>query len=194
MVIQTLDPGYVKLYYTSNGHEHVAILPTRFPTSPTVGEEPYVHQNSADDDSVLLSAALADYATIWQLFYKATDSLNYAEAWKKPTPTADPQYIWTEPIGVNGTSTNANVPFGQLTITFRTVGGGIYKHTLMESVVGHTVRDVYPFASSAWKQLSDYLVGGEGWLIGRDDTKLIAPYRTTGNINKALRRRYSTYT
>lgn len=77
----------------------------------------------------------------------------------------------------------------QTVITFRTYNGGIFKLYLMEAVA--TVNQVIsaPFPAGATKNLSDHLIGTSSAVCGRDNGFPLAPLRSLGKTNDALRKK-----
>lgn len=183
----SLAPGFVKLYYTFSTLTHVMTIPVTYSGTPEPGEEPFFVMN--DGDVTAMVSAVNTLMPLLRANFAATTEFNRAEAWYKPTDTADPVWIYTHSIGLPGTNATANVLTEQAVISFRTSAGGNKFLYLMEAPYAANIVDPFPFTTVPIANLCTYLTGNDGWIVGRDDGKLVVPIRLTTKLNDALRRK-----
>lgn len=192
MAQNSLAPGYVVLHYSvlfgSNLHTHKQTLPVNPLTVYAAGANPEFHTNGGDP--IGFQAAIDAYAAELVGFFSTGTTLLLAEYWQKPTENDDPLFIKSvvpsPAVGTGGSAVSA----GQVTISFRSELGGIFKFTLMESEVAATALDTYPFSAGDAADMAAYLTGDDGWVWARDGGVLISAIKLVGKTNDKLRRKY----
>lgn len=189
MTINSLAPGFIKLYYVQNLLTHVQTIPVSVAGDPTVGEEPEFTPNVGAP--ILMSAFIDEYIAILQPLFGADTSFSSAEYWNQPEPEDDPTWYFTYPIGEVGTSGTASVDLLQAVMTFRTALGGIYRNYLMEisGSVPVNLHTSFPFSAGPFADLAEYLTGDTSCVLGRDNAALIVPIAFTTKYNDALRKK-----
>lgn len=189
MATHSLSPGFVKLYYTFSGIQHVMTLPVNpTETNPVVGEEPsFTRRNGT---TALMSTLVLEWVTLVKAIYAPTAEFQSAEYWSAPTGE-DPVWIYTQTLAIVGTSGSANISMSQRVMTFRTTIGGVYKAYFMEcdgAVVLNT-RDAYPFSGAPNAAIATYLIGLTNWILARDNGYPIAGINLSTKTNDALRKK-----
>lgn len=185
----SLYPGFIKLTYSFSGITHTQTLPVREGGLVPPGTEPMFDVNSGVDLS--MSQCMTNYMAVMRpLFGSGTDFLT-AEYWRMSSPTADPVWIYTHPLGVAGSHATQSAAMLQMVVSFRTSAGGILKLYLMEHTSAQAVngRDAYPFSPGIVTNLANFVVGANGFIIGRDGGYAVVPAFYTTKFNDALRKR-----
>lgn len=121
-------------------------------------------------------------------FYNGTDAtFDYAELWLYEAASFEAAYISTYAIGLPGTSAEDTFPASQTIWTFRTVGGGILKVSLMDNVSAPYVPVAYADLNAVNKALVDYVVDDTlSPFLGRDNTRPLAFLRQFAGQNEHL--------
>lgn len=88
-----------------------------------------------------------------------------------------------------GASVQGSGAAHQYTQTYRTAGGSILKLTWLEdinSTLNNVANLVANGTGSNDQKLAAYMISSAGWIIGRDDTYPVAPYRSVFGQNEAV--------
>lgn len=187
MTVNSLSPGFVKLAYNSNGHDHIMTLPCVPYGTVTPGVEPQFTINN--DGSLDMEDAVGAFVeAIDHLFHTGT-SFGEATFWSQPTPDDDPLWIYSYTEGAAGASGTANVALSECVMSFRTNLGGLLKLYLMEGWVPVNTRDVPPWAAG-FLSVFTYMSGSTGWVRGRDNGKVVGYINVTAKTNDALRKKF----
>lgn len=189
MAHNSLAPAFVKLRYTQTGITHVQTIPVQPSGTPTVGTEPNLVP--ASGGPIALSQFATDYMAVFRPLFPTTTAIEGMEFWYKPTPEADPIWIYDHPINLAGSSAQAVVLMSQLVVTFRTALGGILKCYLMEVMNTIPMNNRTPGASLTGVVLaySNYVKGSTTCFLGRDNAKPMVPIFQSTKTNDALRKR-----
>lgn len=189
MASNDLAPGFIRLYYTSNGHPHVQVLPISFDSTPVAGTEPNLE--SRDGSAVAASAFMAAYLAVWRAIFPIATAWTGFEVYSKEI-LGDPQYIWGDDltiVGSNGSGVQSN---SQVTYTFRTNQGGVMRLVAMEAAIATTVRAPLRTTLAAPNgAIATYILGATNCIIGRDGGFPISGIFITSKVNDALRKRYT---
>lgn len=190
MALNFPGPYEVRIKYRvgATGRDHVAKLNCNITTDPPVGH-PFnlilVEQN--DTTTIALNAAVDALLTLWAPFFRNTDSFGPVELWKNVPNSFEATYVSTyAPTVTVGTAGAGSVTAGQVIITFRTFEGGTAKVVLMETTKPSAIKQGFPFADAQADALADYLVGNDGWVIGRDTARFAAGSGFFPGINEKL--------
>lgn len=182
----------VRLIYTT--------IPTGFPamehkmtfdvlpvTPPTAGADwdDIALQIRGGGDVDLVSATSALFALIAE-FFPVTTSFARWELWYIPEGTTTATFISAKDIGDVGQNASPSRPAGQVTFTFRTIGGGTARLQMMESSVDGEDALSPPYLDIAG-DLADYVVGLGTPIIGRDNTFVFANIHQNNGQNEKLR-------
>jgi hypothetical protein len=185
----SLYPGFVKLKYQSNGHDHQMILPVK-PFQDFTGnwtlEEKGVPAGEAFEN------AMEDLSTALKPLFPTSATILFAELWTMDSPTADPQYRTTRELNDAGTGSGAAVANSQAVITFRTTNGGIARIYIMEGRNAVNV-EAYPPTFTGltdFVAFSAYATGSGSPIYGRDGGELLTPIRALSKTNDALRKKF----
>lgn len=187
MTVNSLSPGFVKLAYNSNSHDHVMTLPVVPYGSVVPGDEPDFTRN--DDNNLGMEDAINNFVDgIKHLFHTST-SFGIATFWSMPTPSSNPLWIYDYNVSKVGTSSTSNVAYSQLVMSFRTNLGGLLKIYCMEGWVPVNTRDVPPWASG-FVTVFNMLSLSSGCIRGRDNGKVVTYINATAKTNDALRKKF----
>lgn len=190
MAVNSLHPGFVKIFYTSNGHPHEQVLPCN-PSFDTSGGQWLVATRAGG--SITWTSAVDAYVPFLQNFLDTASTVNYAELWTEDYPTPNRLFRGAHPIGEAGVSVIAAFPYGQVVTTFRSQNGGLYRNYILE--MGSTqVNDEFtpPFTGApAVQNLATFLTGTSGWVLARDGGYPLAAIRALRKTNDALRKKYA---
>lgn len=189
MAHNSLWPGFVKISYTNNLIQHNMTLPLQPVPGWTSGVAPELVTKSGGT----LSAALAvtGIMTAMRPAFATTTLFDAAEFWFYDDPDSDPVWVWTEPIGLAGTSASAVMPMGQAVMSFRTVHGGIYRMYLMEPSLLFTIntRQAWPAFPAVGAAIANYVIGNSSVVRGRDNGNVVIPMWNSVKTSDAIRKK-----
>jgi hypothetical protein len=189
MALNSLSPAWIQLNYTSNGHQHRAILPCKPNGGWVAGFEPSLQKKDTTD--IDATAAVAAYWNVAKPFFNTSSTLDSYYAYSRPTPSDPPEFIYTAPIGLAGTSAFATVPGVETVISFKTSLLGGLKLYLMEAVLAANIKTPLPTPlDAATLAFTDYVIGDDGWITGRNNQFPLAPLFLTTKLNDYYRRKY----
>lgn len=186
MAANSLYPGFTKIIYGTGSSPHTMILPMTPDGGINIGFDPMVTTRTT---SVLWSTYVATFINLLKPFFQSVTDFSVAEYWRMEEIDSDPQFVYGINPAISGTNAGTNTSMSQTVITFRTYNGGIYKLYLMEAVA--TVNQVVtaPFPAGITKTLTDHMIGTQCAIMGRDGGFLLAPLRSIGKTNDALRKK-----
>lgn len=189
MAHNSLYPGYIKLTHTNNLIQHSMTIPVNPVGGWTVGIAPEVINRAGGT----IGAALATTGlmTVLRPLFAPTTLFDAAEFWFYENTESDPVWVWTEPIGLAGTSASAVMPMGQAVMSFRTVHGGIYKAYLMEPSLIFTInsRQAWPAFPAAAATFANYVIGNGSIVVGRDNGQIVIPMWNSVKTSDAIRKK-----
>lgn len=143
-----------------------------------------------DGGTADLTTWLADLMLLLVEFYPATTSFSRWEMWRAEEGSHDFIFISSLPIGEVGSNASASTPAGQVTFTFRSIGGGVARFQLMESSVSGNFRLSPPYSDIA-DDLTDFLIDGGTIMLARDNSYVFSNIAQNNGQNEALwRKRY----
>lgn len=121
-------------------------------------------------------------------FFHTSVNFTHVELWKYTTGTFESAFISAySPVATTGGSSSlGTVPAQQIIMTFRTVGGGIAKLTIMEPTVSGSTRLSYPTGTASYDNLMAYFAGVDQPFNARDNTRPFAPLRFMPGQNEKL--------
>lgn len=183
-------PYQLDIHYTVAGLEHVQKLNFKANGTPSPGT-PFDDIEFLGKDFTIFtsSAALNGWVALLQPLFSAGTTLDYAEIWSVAPLSNDRTFIASKVIGSVGTSGGDYTPCHQLTLTNRTVEGGILRIVLMESTNTSQVRTPYAGVGAVVQAIFDYVNDASTWVLGRDTSYPISPLNQVGGQNEALFRR-----
>lgn len=189
MTVFDLSPGFVKILYVRDTIQHVQTIPVAPSGDIVVGEEPSFFRNVNPPD--LMGVCVDELIALYKPIFGADVDISSAEFWSKPEPEDDPFWVFTHDVGEVGTAGSASAPFLQSTMTLRTASGHHYKNVLVaiSSVFPNDLRTFWPFSAGVFKNLADYLIGDDSWIVGRDGANLVVPTTFTTKTNDAVRKK-----
>lgn len=142
--------------------------------------------------SVQLAIAVPAFVNLLKKLWHDDCSFVDYTFWRFDVGTYDRNFIATGSLAIDGDSASENNIAHQQTLTFRTVGGGILKLVLLESIFAGNLKQSLPAASNAdTVALRDFVLSDNNWIIARDNTYPVAALRLLGGQNEKLfRKRY----
>jgi hypothetical protein len=186
MAINSLYPGFVKIFYNSNGHEHVQTVPVQ----PYIGVGGGWWLTRKDGTpGAVWTTQIATYAALLRPYIHTTGAINRAELWTMASPTADPIYQDSVTLTLAGTNATVATPYLQRSVTYRSQTGGLYRFILMETSEGRDL-EAYPPFSGIDLATANYLVSGPSVVCARDGGFLVVPIRLLTKTNDQLRKKY----
>jgi hypothetical protein len=183
-VINSLAPGFVKLYYTVGTKEHVQTIPVLpFPA----GGGAWLTATRFAPGGVSWTTNMDGYITAIKPMFSALSTFTYAELWTQADADADPVYQTTYSINVVGTGGGTAVANGMVTISGRTENGGIAKLVLLESLsaVNQKLKPTYV---APYLAVVTYLLSTSCFLVGRNGGYWVNVPQITTKTNYTLRR------
>lgn len=184
-----LPPAWVQLNYTSNGHQHRALLPCAISGAVIAGTEPEIVRKVGSPD--LAGVVVGEYANIVKQAFNTGSTIDSYFVFSQPTPTSVPVFVWSDVLGIAGTSASALQPGGEMVVTFKTPHPGGLKIYLMETVFTFNIKQAQPIAGPSFQRdLTDYITGDDDWIIGRNGDFPLIPLFLTTKLNDHLRRKY----
>lgn len=185
----SLAPGFLVLNYTFNGLTHRQTLPV-VPINPEVGSVPNLQAKTGS--AVSAQTFITDWVNLLRPVFSTTVTFNGWEVYSKPTPESDPLLLWGDDFITNNVGTNAGTTraAAQWCATFRTIGGGLLKIYLMETVYDPNTRvSVRAGLAAPEGPIYTYVLGNSCCIVGRDGTfPAFGRFRTT-KTNDALRKK-----
>lgn len=192
MAVNSLYPGFVKVFYTANGHDHTMILPVVPQTIPMViGTQPTLLLNDGSYEA--WSTAIPKIVTHLLPLWPSTCTFTRLEIFGMASKTGDPYYVTGMAVaGGAGTDTDPLVAFGMAVATFRTDQGGLYKLYLMESTLAANQELTSPSfgGQSDLAAVINHFIGADGCVRGRDGGEIIGSIKVKTKTSDALRARY----
>lgn len=185
----SLSEGFVRLTYSNPYGVHHAMFPVNYDGTPTPGTEPTVTLKDATTEGLV--TAFAAFMVLYKVMFDSDVLFGLAEAYAVDAETEERTFLYGWNVGIAGTSAGSITRDNMVTLTFKTVGGGVLKVVMMETnlTTGLTYRP--PFAvDSPWEDLASFIVSGESFLIGRDNTYPFAPISLKSKESDALRARH----
>lgn len=186
MAINCLAPAYLKVYYTSNGHEHVMTLPVK--NDGTGADFDLILY---DDTTESQAEAMTDLVTLLQPLFNEADSFAGWEAYTQADCESAPVFRNAGTFtSIEGSNPSADEPWSQGVMTFKTSAGGRGRFQLMEGVFNPNSKLAAPTFTGALEDLRDFLVGNTSFIYGRDNGKLLLPLNWVTKINDKLRDKF----
>jgi len=190
MTVNSISPGWLKVSYFVGTHPHHQILPIK-PITPVPGESDGFATTKDGDTYSIPSWLEEQYYPAWQPLFSTAASINQVELWSKPTPDDDPIWIFTySGAGIVGTAGGTAVAAGQLMLTYRSLGGGIFKQYFMETPYPVNVVDPAPFSNAAQAGMADVITNNLSIVCARDNGFIGAELKSLTKTNDALRKKY----
>lgn len=188
MAINSLFPGFVKLFYTSNAHTHVQVIPVQVYSG--VGGAWFLSEKASSVGRTWVTS-ITDYVTAFRSAIPNGATVNFAELWTMADATADPIFRESTNFALAGTGgAGAAIANSQVTIAYRSQNGGLYKWVSVENNI--VVNTIYqpPFTATQLVTLHTYLIGNTSCVSARDGGFLIAALRAISKTNDKLRKKF----
>jgi hypothetical protein len=191
MAKNSLAPGFGKLFYSRTGllKPHVMTFGLNPHDTPTPGFDPDLDKSGGG--TIPFSDAIDAIIVLLKAITSHNMTFTHCEFWSQPTKDDDPLFIFDHSIGVAGTDSGAHVVAEQLVITYRTNAGGLYRFYQMEGTAAVDIVAFPPF-STLYANWSNYLLGADDVIYGRDNGYPSSVISLKTKTNDALRRQLIT--
>lgn len=186
MTVHDLSPGFIIVFYNSNGHSHKHVIPISNPIDTGGGEYTVASKSGGAID---VDTAMAAWATACKPLFAAGSTLLYWELWTKAGVSGDPVFRETGDLSVVGTNGGAAVALSQVVASYRTSLGGIGKVEFLETAqaVNVVTKPVYAGGFGTW---ATYILGAGSIYAGRDEGFPVSIPKIVTKTNDALRKKY----
>lgn len=183
----SLFPGFIKFRYTSNTHVHHQVLPIA--ADPTPSGDSYTipkrsggsvdWQDAADAWAILLAALLGD-----------DGSVELAELYNFEAEPGPADFLAAHPLDVAGSGGGAAVPWVQVVMPFKGVGGTQLRITTLEGNTPANIHDPYSILAPPYTTMIDFVLGADDWIVTRAGGYPTVSLGLITKINDQLRKRY----
>lgn len=184
----SLFPGFIRLFYNSNAHQHTMTIPVK-PFFSGVTNEWFVEQKG-QPLGIAWKTILDTYANLLKVFITTTGDITRADLYTMSAPDAEPLFVDTEDLSIAGTGSGSPQSLGQLTISFRSQNGGTYRLQIMEPATTAINAEQFPPFTGGTLALSNWMISSTSFLVARDGGFLVAPIRLLTKTNDHLRKKY----
>jgi len=170
-------PFQVRIFYTANSRQHVQRLDCDMDIEGDPGQSfiYWTPNNNGASPILTLEEAVDAWVALMQPAFKTTDEISRAELWKYADASNDAAYQSVYTLGVNGTSASPNVLNGEQIFTFRSSNGGSKRIHFFDGIQPWGATQAWPFSTTWAYNIGEYVVGGDGWFVARDNGRLFAP-------------------
>jgi hypothetical protein len=142
-----------------------------------------------------LDVAVENYLAEFRGHFNTATDIGPIELWKYTPGTFDSDFVTVyEPTIVAGTDGGAVVIAGQAIVTFYTEEGGVLKLNFMESVYSPGPDQSFPTNIGDINNLADWVAGPDGFLLGRDTSRVLARKGFFPGQNEKLWKKYNRLT
>jgi hypothetical protein len=186
MTVYSLYPGFIKIFYNSNSHDHEMVLPV----DPFLSGSDWLLNANAGATTPEWTEFVDDFVLVMKALFDTASDIVSAQLFTMATATADPIFRANYDIGVVGTGGSAAIPFAQARFTYRTHLGGLLIVQLMEAIMPVNQRDTPPLAGATIIAFDDFIRADTFCGFGRDGGTPIALTSMETKVNDKLRQRY----
>lgn len=168
MAINCLAPGFIKLTYTSNGHQHLQVV--GISPQNTTGSI----LNNAGGSTVAFDAAIDVFVAKFAALFDTSSHYDGAELYTQADCDSAPILRFVYDLGgpVAGTGPGTAKPMQQNVLTFKTSLSGRFKLQFMESSISANDQDtpLSAFSADGIAALRDYVLSSANVLFARDNS------------------------
>jgi len=182
----SLAPSFIKLFYTSNGHEHIMTIPVLAYLG--IGDIWFL-QEKASSVGRAWTVSFPEFITAMRPAFPPSDTFVSAELWTMASPTADPIFREAQALGTLGTGSGTDLANGQASMTYRSSTGGLYRLILLEGLFPVNLKDAPPFVAP-FLAIDTYVRATTSVIFARDGGNLIAAIRLLTKTNDTLRKKF----
>lgn len=185
MATNCLAPAYLKLFYESNGHDHVMTLPVK-----NSGSGANFELERYDNSTIAQATGVTELMDVLLPLFDDSSSFSGWEAYLQADCESSPTFANAGTLmAADGTNVGAAAAWVQAVLTYKSSAGGRGKFQMMEGVFGINTHTAISGLSGIVKDLSDYLISSDSWIYARDNGKLTLPLFYTTKVNDVLRKR-----
>lgn len=188
MSLNCLAPGFIKLFYNSNGHNHTQVVCV----SPANSTGSILNTRSAGTQA--FDAAIDTIVANFKTMLKTTDEYFGSELYTQADCDSLPVFQFAYDLGgpVAGTATGTTVPWQQLAMTYRTTDGGKMRLIFLEGAVevNDVKNPITDYATGGIKTVNDYLFFSGSVVTARDNSFPAFPLNVVTKVNDTLRKRF----
>lgn len=182
-----LSPGFIKLFYTSNGNPHIDTIPVQPSGTPVPGSMPNVTDTGLNIVTAL--AGVTAYVTAMKAFLNVASSYTGWEFYSQAVGD-EPVFIYGDDLSIVGTSATATVVDSEIVASYRSGNGGTGKVYIMEGTQAVNQRIAGRVGAAApVGALYTFLLGATNIRICRDGGRPISGLWYTTKTNDALRKK-----
>lgn len=183
----SLAPGFIKLFYQSNGNQHIDTIPIQPSGTPTPGSMPNITDNGLNIVTAL--AGVTAYVNAVKGFLNTASAYTGWEFYSQAVGS-DPVFIYGGDLNIPGTSATAIVVDSEIVASYRSGNGGTGKLYIMEGTQAVNQRVAGRTGAAApIGGLYTYLLGATNIRICRDGGRPISGLWYTTKTNDALRKK-----
>lgn len=185
LIYQTIPTGFTPM-------EHVMTLDVSLNEVPVTGTLfADINTLARDTATEILSEVCDNLITALMPAFPASTSFSRFELWKIPEGTYAGTFISSYEVEENGTAEAPSVAAWQLTLTFRTLGGGTARLQLMESIAGGNSKISPPYSAAWITTIADAIKSEGSPFLGRDNTFIFSNiHECQGQNEKLWKKRY----
>lgn len=184
----SLSEGFARMTYVGDTGVHHLMLPVNYDGTPTAGVEPSLTTKGAT--SVAAEVGFGEFLDAIEEIHNDSTLYGLVEFYSVNPTTEERTFIYAYNAARTGVTASPTVDLSMLTSTFKTIGGGLLKIVLLDTVLPVNTKFRPPYVGGgSLEQLANYIVSADSIAIGRDDTYAFSPISTSTKTSDALRKR-----
>jgi len=183
-----LAPGFIKLTYTANGHQHIQVVGI-YPDNST-GSILRTAGGSTNAFDAAIDAFVAKFAALFDTSSHYDGAELYTQADCSSAPVL--QFVYDLGGPVAGTGPGTAKQWQQNALTFKTSLGGRFKLQFMESSISanDSKAALSSFSADGIANLRDYVLGSSNVLYARDNSWPAFGLNRVTKTNDKLRKKF----
>ncbi|KKL58348.1 hypothetical protein LCGC14_2226270 [marine sediment metagenome] len=187
MVRNFPGPYEIEILYTVAGLEHSQKLNCFVDGAPLPGTPiASISLNRRDFTLININAAVLEWIALIKVLFNVAATFDSYTLWQYTPLSFTKVFIAANVLGILGTDASVSQQAHQLTMTHRTIEGGILRIVVLETTSTTLVRIPYTSAPPTGQAIMDYVITTDTWILGRDTSYAIAPLNYTGGENEAV--------
>jgi hypothetical protein len=186
-------PYSVEIEYIVDGFTHKQNISCDVQGTPSIGDLPStVTLETRDLVGLNLETAVDDYLTpVLQFFNTTVDFVGFT-LWKYIPLSEQRTFITAGALVLSGLSATATEPAHQMTMSYRTQEGGIFKHVLLETIFSdNELSSLAANANPDVVTIVAQITGSGNWQLAKDTSYPIAPLHISfGENERVFKKRF----